>query len=77
MPKLYEKQSGKLLGEVTQDDVQLLIDQLEEEHRGDRDYFINTATIDLLESAGASDGLLHLLRGAVGGGEGLEVRYES
>ena len=77
MPRLYNKQTGALLGSVSDADVRTLIDQLEEEDRNDEDYFIDTATIDLLEQSGASAALVGLLRQAVGDSEGIDVRYES
>lgn len=76
MPRLYEKPSGQFLGTVSESDIQTLVDQLEEEHHADEDYFVDSATIDLLEEAGASAGLISLLRAAVGDSEGIEVRYE-
>ena len=77
MPRLYNKQTGALLGNVSDTDVQTLIDELEEEHRTDEDYFIDGPTIDLLEEAGASAALVSLLRKAVGDSEGIDVRYEN
>jgi hypothetical protein len=76
MPKLYNKQSGAFLGNVTEEDIQSLIDQLEEENRTDEDYYIDAATIDLLEENGASASLVSLLRQAVGDAEGIDVKYE-
>jgi hypothetical protein len=76
MPKLYDKQSGALLGIVSDDDIESLIDQLEEEDSADEDYFIDADTIDLLEEAGASETLLSVLRKAVGDSEGIDIRYE-
>lgn len=76
MPKLYDKQSGALLGIVSDDDIESLIDQLEEEDSADEDYFIDADTIDLLEEGGASETLLNVLRKAVGDSEGIEIRYE-
>ena len=76
MPGLYNKQSGAFLGSVSDADIQSLVDQLEEEHRADEDYFIDTATIEILEEAGASAALISLLRKAVGNSEGIDVRYE-
>jgi hypothetical protein len=76
MPKLYDKQSGALLGIVSDDDIESLIDQLEEEDSVDEDYFIDADTIDLLEEGGASETLLSVLRKAVGDSEGIEIRYE-
>ena len=76
MAKLYDKQSGALLGLVADADIRILIDQLEEEDRSDKDYFVNTETIDLLEENGASESLVRLLRRAVGSSEGIEIRHE-
>ena len=76
MPKLYDKQSGALLGIVSDEDIESLIDQLEEEGSADEDYFIDADTIDLLEEGGASETLLSVLRKAVGDSEGIEIRYE-
>jgi hypothetical protein len=47
MPRLYEKQSGAFLGTVTDADIQSLVDQLEEEHQTDEDYFVDSATSDI------------------------------
>lgn len=76
MPKLYDKQSGALLGIVSDDDIDALIEQLEEEDSTDEDYFIDAETIDLLEEGGASETLVNLLRKAVGDSDGIDVRYE-
>jgi len=76
MPKLYDKQSGALLGIVSDDDIESMIDQLEEEDSVDEDYFIDADTIDLLEEGGASETLVSMLRNAVGDSEGIEIRYE-
>ena len=76
MPKLYNVQTGELLGVVSGPDVQILIDHLEEEHRTDKDYFINPTTIDLLSEGGASGDLVNLLRKGIGSSEGIDVRYE-
>ena len=74
--KLLDKDSGSVLGEIAHEDMKLLIDQLEEEHSRDRDYFIDTNTIDILEHAGASPPLLALLREIVGTSEGVDIRWE-
>ena len=76
MPRLHDASSGALLGDVSEEDVRLLVDQLEEESIDDDDYFIDMATIDLLENAGASEALVALLKEAVGTSDGLDVRVE-
>ena len=78
MARLFDAQSNILLGEVSAEDVKALVDGLEEESSADDDYFIDAATIDLLEERGASGVLIALLRKAVGGsGGGLDVRVEN
>ena len=74
--RILDKTSGAHLGDITRDDLQLMIDQFEEESSRDRDYFIDAHTIELLHHAGASDGLLKLLREVVGSSEGVDIRWE-
>ena len=76
MPTLHDASSGALLGEVSEDDARLLVDQLEEETIDDDDYFVDANTIDMLETAGASDALVTLLKNAVGTSDGIDVRVE-
>jgi len=75
MITLSLKDSGELLGTIDDADLQLLVDQLEEEHEMDTDYYVCPATIDILEESGASARLLKLLRDAVGSSEGVEVAW--
>lgn len=70
------KDSGALLGTIDAADLQLLIDQLEEEHETDTDYYVCPATIELLEQNGASASLLKILKDAVGDSEGVEVAWK-
>lgn len=76
MIDLYIAQTNQLLGSVTDADLQVLIDKLEEESSEDRDYYIDTATIDYLADGRASDHMVQLLRKAVGPGEGVEIRWQ-
>ena len=46
---LYDKATGQPLGVIGEDDYDLLALQLEEESLHDVDYYIDAATIDLLE----------------------------
>lgn len=74
--RILDKNSGALLGDVSRDDLQLMIDQFEEESSRDQDYFIDATTIDILQEAGASERLLALLREVVGTSEGVDIRWE-
>lgn len=76
MVTLSLKDSGAVLGTIDDADLQVLIDQLEEEHDRDTDYYISPATIDVLERNGASAGLVKLLRAAVGESEGVDIEWK-
>jgi hypothetical protein len=75
MLKLYDKDTGVFLGTITEVQLQFLIDQLEEESAEDTDYYINQATLDLFEEAGADADLLALLRQALGTREDIEIQW--
>ncbi len=76
MIDLYNSETNQLIGSITEADLQVLADTLEEESSADQDYFIDQATIELIGDGRATDHLLHLLRTAVGTGEGIEVRWK-
>ncbi len=67
------KDDGSFVGTVSEDDLELLRSQLEEESESDTDYYIDAATIDMLEEAGASERLLSVLRDAVGDSDGADI----
>ena len=74
--RIIDKQSGAHLGELGEDVMKLMLDQFEEEHSRDRDYFIDATTIELLDHAGASPRLLALMREVVGTSDGVDIRWE-
>ena len=75
MIALTDKESGKALGEITEAQLQFLIDQLEEESLTDKDYYINRAMIFFLKERGADAGLIDLLYEALGDREEMEVEW--
>jgi hypothetical protein len=76
MPRLYNKQTNALLGNVSDSDIDCLVDVLEEEDSTDVDYFIDLDTVDILEDNGASAEMVKLLRAAIGAAEGVDIRWE-
>jgi len=76
MIDLYNAATNELLGSITESDLHVLVDALEEESPQDQDYYIDAATIDLLGDGRATDHLLGLLRRAVGSSEGVEIRWQ-
>jgi hypothetical protein len=76
MIDLYNATTGQLIGSITEADLKVLMDALEEESAQDQDYFIDAATIDVIADGRASDHLVRLLRSAAGTGEGVDVRWQ-
>ena len=76
MITLVNKDTGQAIGSVSENDLQVLVDQLEEEDSEDTDYYISGDTIDLLEENGVSADLLRVLRQALGDAEGIEVSWK-
>lgn len=74
--RLSDKATGAVLGLISRDDLQFMIQQLEEESSRDVDYFINLDTVDMLAEAGASATLVDTLKGAVGETEGIDIAWE-
>lgn len=75
MVYLFDKESGALIGQITPEQLQYLIDQMEEESLEDRDYSITRMEIDYFESQGAGPELIALLRKAVGGKDEVIVQW--
>ena len=76
MIDLYNATTNQLLGSITEADLQVLIDALEEEGVNDQDYFIDAATIDVIADGKATEHLVGLLRKAVGTGDGVDIRWQ-
>jgi hypothetical protein len=73
--ELYDVETGRSLGEITEAQRQQLIDLLEEESAEDRDYWIDEPTLDLLAEHGVAPGLVERLRSALAGREGFDVAW--
>ena len=77
MIKLYDAATGTPLGEVSEEQLQFLQDQFEEEWEGDQDYYVNEATLDMLKEAGADAPLLDLLKKALGSKGEADIRWSN
>lgn len=76
MIQVYDKNTGVMLGTITQEQLKFLVAQLEEESTTDQDYFIDAATIEMLQTAGVDPDLLQLLQDALGDRKGMEILWE-
>ena len=76
MIDLYDDTTDQLIGSITEADLQVLVDALEEESLDDHDYYIDAATIDVLADGRATEHLVYLLRAAIGTNEGVDIRWQ-
>lgn len=76
MIDIYDKSTNQLIGSITEADLQVLIDALEEESLDDRDYYIDAATIDVVADGRATDHLVKVLRTALGTKDGVDIRWQ-
>jgi hypothetical protein len=74
---LFNQATNQLIGSITEADLKVLQDALEEEGQADRDYFIDADTIDGFADGRASDHLVRLLRDALGTSQGIDIRWET
>ena len=73
MINLNEKDTNRPLGQITEDQLQYLIDNLEEEWLEDQDYTITPLLLEYFEGNGADAGLVSLLRDALAGRDEIEI----
>jgi len=73
---LYNKDSGAVIGQLSDKQLQDLVDLLVEESAEDQDYYIDATTLDYLAEQGADPALLAMLRPHVlEGEEGMEIEW--
>lgn len=72
---LYNAQTGVFAGTLTEEQFAFLRANLEDEHAEDDDYFINLATVELLQQRGADADLLAVLERALNGQGQSDVRW--
>ena len=77
MITLRDKETGAVLGTITDEQLEFLTDQLEEESLVDRDYYLNETTLEVFAEQGIDPQLLELLRKALGNREEMEIQWSS
>jgi hypothetical protein len=74
--KLYIDDTHTLLDEISGEQLQFLVDNLEEEFLEDRDYAITRLTIDFLDAKGADPALSALLKQSLGEQEEITIIWK-
>lgn len=76
MPRLTRIDTGTDIGEVSDKQLAFLVEQLEEEHDEDQDYYIDRDTLELLSDNGADPELLAMLEKAIGQDDSMDIAWE-
>ena len=76
MYRLMDIEHDNEIGIITEDQVQFLIDNLEEEGVEDQDYYIDPDALNFLAENGCDEELLTMLTEALEGRVNIDVRYE-
>jgi len=75
MVKVYNEDTGVLIGEISEEQLRFLVGELVEESLDDVDYYLSEATVDMLEADGADADLVELLRQALGESGEVNIIY--
>ena len=76
MPRLIRLDTGDDIGQISDEQLRFLVEQLEEEHDDDTDYYVDRDTLELLSDNGADPELLALLEKAIGDDESMDIAWE-
>ena len=76
MPRLIRLDTGDEIGTINDSQLAFLVEQLEEEHDTDKDYFIDRDTLEVLSDNGADPELLALLEKAMGDDDEIDIAWE-
>jgi processive 1,2-diacylglycerol beta-glucosyltransferase len=76
MIDIYDNTTSELIGTITEADLKVLQDHLEEESLDDQDYYIDRATIDVIGDGQATEHLMAVLRKALGDKASIDIRWQ-
>ena len=76
MARLIRLDTGDEIGTIDDKQLAFLVEQLEEEHDDDKDYFIDRETLELLSDNGADPDLLALLEKGLAGDDEMDIAWE-
>ena len=76
MPRLIRLDNDTEIGTINDAQLKFLVEQLEEEHDDDKDYFVDRDTLELLSDNGADPDLLALLEKGMGDDDEMDIAWE-
>lgn len=76
MPRLFRIDTDTDIGVITDKQLAFLVEQLEEEHDEDQDYYIDRDTLELLSDNGIDAELLAMLEKAMGDDDSMDIAWD-
>jgi hypothetical protein len=76
MPRLIRIDTGDEIGTISDVQLKFLVEQLEEDHEEDQDYYIDRDTLELMSDNGADPELLAILEKAIGDDDHMDIAWE-
>jgi hypothetical protein len=76
MPRLIRIDTGDDIGNINDDQLKFLVEQLEEEHDEDEDYYVDRDTIEVMSDNGGDPELIALLEKAMGDDDQMDIAWE-
>jgi hypothetical protein len=76
MPRLFRIDTEAEIGVINQEQLRFLVEQLEEEHDEDQDYYIDRDTLELLSDNGIDHDLLAMLEKAMGDDDEMDIAWD-
>lgn len=76
MPRLTRLDTGDDIGNISDAQLKFLVEQLEEEHEEDDDYFVDRNTIEVMSDNGGDPELIAMLEKAIGDDDQMGIAWE-
>jgi hypothetical protein len=76
MPRLIRIDTGDDIGPINDSQLKFLVEQLEEEHDEDEDYYVDRDTIEVMSDNGGDPELIGLLEKAMGDDDHMDIAWE-
>lgn len=76
MIDMIDKETGKNLGQISEEELSFLVGRLEEESEADEDYYFDVDTLEFLKEDGLPAHLEQVLTQALGSQESIEIIFK-
>jgi hypothetical protein len=76
MIELFNKKNGDFLGNISEEGLQFLVDNLEEESLTDDDYYLNETTLEMLKEKGLHEDVSKIIAGAMDENGEVDIQYK-